>query len=95
MNIWRAGDGRENASHHTLNILDDIERDLSAFPEPRPVVASIRVGAGLNDGHDFEVEIPRRSKTKVARLPGWPSTGRVSAKRLGSAISPICSTTPA
>lgn len=57
MSIWRPRDGRENASPHTLDILDDIESDLSAFPEPRPVVASIRVGAGLNDGYDFEVEI--------------------------------------
>jgi len=57
MNIWRAGDGRENASHHALNILDDIERGLDTFAEPRPIVASIRIGAGLDDIHDFEVEI--------------------------------------
>ncbi|MDH7972992.1 hypothetical protein QH494_12465 [Sphingomonas sp. AR_OL41] len=57
MSIWRPRDGKERASPHTLDILGDVERGLSAFAEPRPVVSSIRIGAGLADLHDFEVEI--------------------------------------
>ena len=57
MAIWRREHGRARASRHTLEMLDDIERRLGEYPEPRPSVASIRIGAGLHDSFDFETEI--------------------------------------
>lgn len=57
MNIWRREYGRACASDHALEILDDIEQELYAFSEPRPIVRSIRIGAGIRDSHDFEVEV--------------------------------------
>ncbi|MFW2850725.1 hypothetical protein ACM61V_02200 [Sphingomonas sp. TX0543] len=57
VNIWRREYGRQSASDLALEILDDIERKLVAFSDPRPIVRSIRIGAGLRDLHDFEVEV--------------------------------------
>lgn len=57
VSIWHREYGRQSASDLALEILDDIERKLVAFSDPRPIVWSIRIGAGLRDLHDFEVEV--------------------------------------
>lgn len=57
MSIWRREYGRESASDLALEILDDIQKNLIGFSDPRPIVWSIRIGAGLHDLYDFEVEI--------------------------------------
>ena len=57
MTRWHREQGRSNACVHTLAILDEIEKELPAFNHPRPFVTSIRVGAGIPDLYDFEVEL--------------------------------------
>lgn len=57
MAIWRREHGRDRASAHALAILDAINVDLSTSPNTYPQVASIRIGAGIHDHHDFEVEV--------------------------------------
>ena len=51
---------------HTLAILDEIEEKLPTFSDPRPFVASIRIGAGVQDSHDFEVDLELAPGTSLA-----------------------------
>lgn len=55
--MWHREHGRSTASPHALAILDDLERQMVGLDDPRPLVSSIRTGAGLQDLHDFEVEL--------------------------------------
>ena len=63
---WHRRHGRQRASKHTLAILDAIEPKLAAYVGPRPVVTSIRIGAGLRDVHDFETEVELAPGTTLA-----------------------------
>lgn len=55
--VWHREHGRGHASIGTLAMLDSIETKLLAFDDPRPCVTSIRIGAGLRDEYDYEVEV--------------------------------------
>lgn len=54
---WRREYGRRSATAHTLAICDRIEADLRAAGHAGSAVASVRIGAGDRDQHDFEVEV--------------------------------------
>ena len=57
MATWLREYGRGNASPHTLGILDKVGTDLACSDRSCLEVTSIRIGAGLKDHHDFEVEV--------------------------------------
>jgi hypothetical protein len=57
MNIWYPQYGRQNATTDTLEILDNVEAHLSQCGDPRPLIRSVRVGAGWEHNTDFGVEV--------------------------------------